>query len=109
MNKRAVGKSRDCVNKGKAMTDSVTAETTPSGFSKADAESLGIRFYRDGEPSSPVFAAEKVCLYFEGDTLQQILGRIEDWHVTRLRMGLADPLPSVAVTTQGGTDAVAPA
>jgi len=74
----------------------VSEPTAPSGFAKSDAEALGVLFFRVDEPASPAYVAEFDRLVaFEGDTLEQILGRIEDWHLTRLRMGVAAPVPVV--------------
>ena len=67
--------------------------TTASGFSRANAEDLGVVFVRGLEP--PSLAEWRVggaTVAWDGETIEEVLHAIEDWHRYRLRCGAADPV-----------------
>jgi hypothetical protein len=88
----------------KAHLETVEAEatTTSSGFSKEDAEALGVKFVT--ESARGVYAdyrADGATMHFGGPgvSLAKALTQIEDWASTRKSMGIGSPAPVPIVET----------
>lgn len=72
----------------------VKVPATASGFSLDHAEALGVRLVRGEPPFLAEFRGGGAATSFDGETIEQVLTKVEDWHVTRLRCGAAEPVPT---------------
>jgi hypothetical protein len=64
-----------------------------SGFTIVDAEALGVRFVRSEPPFLAEFRQDGAVMALDGGTLEEVLRAVEDWHIHRLRAGVAGPGP----------------